>query len=357
MKVAVLAIGFLLALPNLFSQNQPAIDPPSVTGNPTQTIVLTGKVITEANSPPSESANVAMDCGERDPLADVHSDNKGHFSISVEVTSGVAATYGQRTGKNVITMSQLDSCELVASLAGYTAEPLHITRGAAIGVVDVGTIVLRSVAQRQSFSVSVVSLAAPEKAKDAFEKGEEQKTKGKWAAAIASFRKAIAAYPRFALAWLELGRVQAKQSDFADARQSFHESVNQDSKLADGYVEIAHLAARQGQWQELAATTDHLVQIHPEEAEYWFLNSAASFNLGNIKQAETSITRGMRLDSAHRLPQMEYLYGLILARNQKYESAADHLSAYLKLSPQAADAQNARELLAEFQKRAQASVP
>jgi len=356
MKAAVPAISFLLVLPNLFSQSQPTIHPPSATGNPTQTIMLTGKVVTEANSPPSESAAVAMECAEREPLADAHSDSKGYFSISVEVSDGAAATYGIRQGKNVISTSQLDSCQLVASLPGYTAEPLHITRGADIGVIHVGTIVLRSVTQSQIFSVSVVSLAPPERAKDAFEKGEEQKRKGKWAAAIASFRKAIAAYPRFALAWLELGRVQAKQSEFADAQQSFHESVNQDSKLADGYVELAHLAVRQGQWQELAAATDRLVQIHPEEAEYWFLNSAASFNLGNIKQAETSVTRGMHLDTLHRLPQMEYLYGLILARNQKYASAADHLSAYLKLSPQAADTQNARELLAEFQKRAQASA-
>jgi tetratricopeptide (TPR) repeat protein len=328
MKAAVPAISFLLVLPNLFSQSQPTIHPPSATGNPTQTIMLTGKVVTEANSPPSESAAVAMECAEREPLADAHSDSKGYFSISVEVSDGAAATYGIRQGKNVISTSQLDSCQLVASLPGYTAEPLHITRGADIGVIHVGTIVLRSVTQSQIFSVSVVSLAPPERAKDAFEKGEEQKRKGKWAAAIASFRKAIAAYPRFALAWLELGRVQAKQSEFADAQQSFHES----------------------------AATDRLVQIHPEEAEYWFLNSAASFNLGNIKQAETSVTRGMHLDTLHRLPQMEYLYGLILARNQKYASAADHLSAYLKLSPQAADTQNARELLAEFQKRAQASA-
>ena len=67
------------------------------------------------------------------------------------------------------------------------------------------------------------------------------------------------------------------------------------------------------------------------------------------------VTRGIRLDSAHRLPQMEYLYGLILARNQKYESAADHLSAYLKLSPQAADAQKfsartERQIISESQR-------
>ncbi len=286
-------------------------------------LLLNGKVTTEANSPPPQSVNIALDCGDREEKAHAH--------------SGI----------------DLGTCELIADLAGYKAEPLRITRTGDIGPVNVGTIVLRAATPNQTFTVSLTSLAAPDKAKAAFEKGEEQKKKGKWSAAIDSFRKAIAAYPKYALAWLELGRVQATQKDFVDARQSFHESVTQDSKLADGYVELAHLAAQQQQWQELAGATDHLVQIHPETAEYWFLSSAANFNLGNMKQAEVSIARGLRLDSAQRLPQMEFLYGMILARKQDYQSAAEHVSLYLKLSPQAADAKDAQRTLEELKKRSQ----
>ena len=95
------------------------------------------------------------------------------------------------------------------------------------------------------------------------------------------------------------------------------------------------------------------MQIHPETAEYWFLSSAANFNLGNVKQAETSVTKGMRLDSARQLPQLEYLYGLILARKQDYQSAAEHVSLYLKLSPQAPDAKDAQRTLEELKKRSQ----
>jgi tetratricopeptide (TPR) repeat protein len=225
-------------------------------------------------------------------------------------------------------------------------------------MINAGTILLHSVAPtgEQPFAVSVTSLAAPDKAKAAFEKGEEQSKKGKWSAAIESFKKAIAVYPKYALAWLELGRMQARQSDFVNARQSFHESITHDSKLSDGYVELAHLAVRQQQWQDLAVATDHLVQIHPEVAEFWFLSSAANFNLGNIPHAEVSIVRSMRLDSTHRVPQIEYLYGLILARKQDYQSAVEHISTYLRLSPQAADFQDAQKKLGEMQELARTSV-
>jgi regulator of sirC expression with transglutaminase-like and TPR domain len=53
---------------------------------------------------------------------------------------------------------------------------------------------------------------------------------------------------------------------------------------------------------------------------------------------------------------MEYLYALILARNQNYQSAVDHVSTYLKLAPQAADAQNAQKLLEQLQQHSQTSA-
>jgi tetratricopeptide (TPR) repeat protein len=359
MKFAIaLALSLLLNPSILFAQQQPQnLSPASPKG--TQTILLNGKVLTEANSPPAESVNVGLQCGGKEEIAQAHTDSAGYFSITVQLTDSASTPFPPRNGGRVLSATELESCELSAKVPGYTAEPLHITRGGDIGMINAGTILLRSVVPKgeQTFAVSVTSLAAPDKAKAAFEKGEEQSKKGKWSAAIDSFKKAIAVYPKYALAWLELGRVQAKQSDFTNARQSFHESINQDSKLSDGYVELARLALRQQQWNDLASATDHLVQVHPEVAEFWFLNSAASFNLGNATQAEAGITRGIRLDSAHRVPQMEYLYGLILARSQKYQLAAEHVSTYLKLSPQAPDAQEAQKRLTQLQElAAQASV-
>ena len=362
MKYAiVLTVILLVGSVIVFAQLPPQASSAAMPGEAPSTampgtagvLLLNGKVTTEANSPPPESVNISLECGSTEEMAHAHSDSKGYFSISVPSSGHSSSSYTSQVVKGGSSGIDLGTCELVANLAGYKAEPLHLTRTGDIGPVDVGTIVLHSVTPNQTFTVSLTSLAAPDKAKAAFEKGEEQKKKGKWSAAMDSFKKAIAAYPRYALAWLELGRVQATQKDFVDARQSFHESVTQDSKLADGYVELAHLAAQQQQWQELAGATDHLVQIHPETAEYWFLSSAANFNLGNLKQAETSVTKGLRLDSAHVVPQLEYLYGLILARKQDYQSAAEHVSLYLKLSPQAADAKDAQRTLEELQKRAQ----
>ena len=310
-----------------------------------ETIVLAGTVTTESNSPPGATVEVTLDCmGTR--VAQTNTDLHGNFSLNVRRSTPFDDSTNSRSSS-----SDLSECEIAAKLDGYRAEPLQVALGGSeVGVANIGTILLHPTTQAHAFAVSVNSLAAPDKAKAAFQKGEEQKKKGKLAAAMESFRKAIAAYPRYALAWLELGRVQATQNNFSDAQHSFQQSVTQDSKLVDGYVELARLAARQSDWQGLLRSTQYLVQAQPDVAEFWFWNAVASFNLGDINTAESGITRALRLDSAHRVPQMEYLYALVLAHAQKYSAAADHVTTYLKLAPPGAiDAGEAQKRLIEFQ--------
>jgi tetratricopeptide (TPR) repeat protein len=226
--------------------------------------------------------------------------------------------------------------------------------------IDVGALPLPSLSSdpRASgdprFTVSVSSLATPEKARKAFNKGAEEERKGKLQAAYDHFKEAVTTYPRYALAWLELGRLQARQSSLVDAQESFRQAVTSDSSLTTGYVDFALVAAQQQNWQAVAEMTDTLVQRFPNSSPiYWFLNSAAYYNLGKMKDAESSITRALRLDPRRQLPQVEYLYGLILGNKKDYRSAAEHISAYLRLDPNSKDSLPARQVLAAYQKRAQ----
>lgn len=210
----------------------------------------------------------------------------------------------------------------------------------------------RSYSDDPRYTVSVSSLAAPDKAKRAFEKAEEEAKKGRWQLAAENFKRAVDTYPKYAVAWLELGRVHVRQSSFMEARNCFREAVAQDSKLLDGYVELANVAARQDNWADLADASDHLIDLAPgSSAEYWFMNSMAYYNLGKLDRAEASATHGLELDPRHEVPQMEYVYGLILGTKKDYKGAAEHMSAYLRLVPNSEDSDVAKNLLAGYQYR------
>lgn len=333
------------------SEISPAVQP-RMSANQTKAMLM-GKVAMENGAASTDRAAVVLECAGQ-TRADTYSDGEGSFSLAIDIVGDIPATGRFQRETGVIFAQEWANCELYADLSGYSSERVHSFGSLDRSIIEVGTIVLHPLSQDHSFAVSVTSLAAPEKAKRAFDKGREQAQKGKWAAACDYFKRAVAEYPRYALAWMELGRAQVKQNSFAEAQQSFRQAVTQDAKLTDGYAELARLALQQQQWQELADITDRLLQVTPDSSpEYWFLNSDANFNLGNMKQAETSIGHGLRLDPKHQLSQMEYLYALILARKQDYKSAAEHLSTYLRLSPHAKDAETAQKALADFEKRAQ----
>ena len=323
-------------------------------GSGQQTIYLAGKVVSDDGSAVDESVTVVLQCGSG-AQAQTHSDAKGSFSLTFVPEEAVFRQDILGQNGNVSSLSLTD-CELHGELAGYRSEYVRLSGRPEVGVLQVGAIVMHPVSPDRNFSVSVTSLAAPEKAKKSLQKGREQAKKGKWAAAAGYFARAVEVYPRYALAWVELGRMQVKENRFAQAQQSFQRSVEQDSRFLDAYVGLAYLALQQRQWKELADTSERVVELVPNSAEFWFLNALAALNLGNTGQAESSVGRALRLDPKRQIPETEYLYGLILAARHDYGAAAEHVSAYLSLAPHSSNALAAQAALSEFQKNAQNST-
>jgi tetratricopeptide (TPR) repeat protein len=313
----------------------------------THPVALSGRVSVEGGADILKDTVVVLDCGYGDRVR-ANVDPRGRFVLMLDNGSSSAAAWGGNRAS-----AGLSGCSLRAEAIGYQSSVLNL-QGYQSGVVEVGTIVISRVNQQgEEFMVSAVSLAAPEKAKKDFAKGKNQAKKGRWAAACDSFRKAIQAYPRYAIAWLELGRAQLHQNNINDAQQSFVSATTQDSKLLPAYVELAHLEAVQRQWKAMARTTANLVELAPESsAAFWFLDSVANYNLQSLDRAESSAERGLRLDQSHRLPQLEYLYGVILGARRNYGVAVQHIKTYLQLSPRAEDARDAQRRLAEFEKLA-----
>lgn len=359
--------SFLCLSIRVFAQLPDATDP-SPTQNArtapvdSEQISIMGRVISEDGTAPPEPGEVVLKCGTTERArADISS--RGDYSLNVNVARDDNSGSEPKLHPDLATINVIRDwadCELQAKVRGYTSESMHLV-GNTEHLVQVGPIIVHPMAAAttpQKFTVSVGSLEAPEKAKKAFEKGEEQANKGKLASACDSFKRAIQEYPRYALAWLELGRVQAQQNSFVAAQQSFQEAVSKDSHLTQAYVELARVALAQKEWKELADATEHLVESSPDSnPQYWFLNGAANLNLGNTPQAENSAQRGLRLDSKHSIPQLEYLYGLTLSMRGDYKNAAQHIAEYLHLSPHSADASTAQAKLAEIQKLANPPQP
>jgi tetratricopeptide (TPR) repeat protein len=219
------------------------------------------------------------------------------------------------------------------------------------GNADVGTIVLHRIGHVEGFTISATSAMAPSKAKKLFEQGREEEKKNKWDSAQEKFSKAVEIYPKYAVAWLELGRVQLQKKDTATAKSSFQKSIEADHTYITPYELLSQIALQEKQWKDLSDSTDELLKLNSVSFPQYFLyNSIANYFLKNFDQAEKSAEAGVKIDPNHQFPKLEYILGLVLAQKHDYPNAVLHVRNYIRLVPNAPDAEVAQKQVTELEK-------
>jgi len=198
-------------------------------------------------------------------------------------------------------------------------------------------------------SISVTSALAPKTAQKALQKAQEAEKKGRWPQAEQSLQKAVQIYPKYAVAWFELGRVQLRRNDTAAAKNSFQQSIHADPKYVNPYDGLSQIAFQTRQWPDVVETTNQLIALNPVNFPgAYFLNGVANYSLGNMDAAEKSVRQGIKVDDAHQIPRLQFVLGMILLRKQEYREASEHLEQYLALAKQPAEIEETKKELDEI---------
>lgn len=336
-------------------------------------IYISGKVAMEDGSAVPQNISIQRVCGGISKTV-ANTDSKGRFGFqwedrSLTVTdaadagtgpSGRAGSSGfggaQSTGGSSALAadpfgSRMMNCELRASLAGFTSDSIALINRRPGDTPDVGLIVLHRIGGVEGLSISLTSMLAPKNARKAYERGLQSRLKNRPAEAAKDFEKAVAIYPKYADAWVSLGKLRLEQQSVAPARAALLKAMDADPKLITPYVELGLLAARDANWQESGRYLDRAVALDPVDLpQAWYADAVAHYNLKNYDAAEKSARAAVKLDPRHANPRSEYLLGLVLAEKKDYAGAAGELATYLKLAPNAPDLAQAKEQLAQFEK-------
>ncbi|HXN47401.1 MAG TPA: tetratricopeptide repeat protein [Bryobacteraceae bacterium] len=224
-----------------------------------------------------------------------------------------------------------DSCPVTIQLSGYRKNEAALRNGAVI--------VMKRPGSYANPTVSLTTLAAPEDARKAFEKGVAAMLGKKWAAAQKEFERAVAAYPEYAPAWGALGEVLVEESQAQPARQAFERALKADSKFASAWAQLARLAADEGRMQDALAAAERALQLDATGFPAVYASQAmADLALERVDAAEKSARRAVELDTFHEIPLTERVLGSVLAAKGDREGAIQHWRKYLEMSPDAADA-------------------
>jgi Flp pilus assembly protein TadD len=206
----------------------------------------------------------------------------------------------------------------------------------------------RSVVQPNRNGVVDASLAAiPEPARGLYQQGQESAQANKHDAAVEKFLAAIAQFPQFPQAFNELG-VQYLFLNQADkAVQALRSAVRlaEDAYSPRLNLGMALFLSNKADEADTELRTAQKKNESDWQSHYWL--GKVSIRLKRLTDAEKEFRRALEL-GGNDLPLPHYYLGGIYWQTGDRKRAADELEQYLKLYPQAQDAERIRQSIREL---------
>jgi tetratricopeptide (TPR) repeat protein len=336
---------------------------------------LQGSVATSDSTPVPNDMKVERICNNK-VRQQIYASPNGSFSMQLGVNTGnfldASAEPNSRSSATSdasvmgIPRSELRNCELRASSPGFLSGNIDLMEFDTFGEnINVGVIVVQRSAKINGATLSALPYQAPKDARRAYEKGLQAQRKSNLPNARRYFETAVAIYPKYAVAWYQLGSVLQKEKEKEAARTAFTRATAIDNRFLPPYLSLASIAFEEGNWPVLLALSNHIlaldtlnqvnvtafiVDLDPiNYADAYFYNAAANFQLNKIEEAQKSALKAERIALPARFPQVHLLLGEIFARKNDYATAIMELNTYLELAPNATNAAQVRLHLAKLQ--------
>jgi hypothetical protein len=234
--------------------------------------------------------------------------------------------------------ASLSGCEVrLAPRPGLVSNAINLRTRGTFENPDIGVIVVRRLSDATATTVSLSTLSAPKKAREAFDKANSELASRSpdLLRARRELEKAIGEYPEFSAAWDLLARVHLSGGDVDEGRRCFLRAVEEEPRYITPYLGLAQIGVQQGSWAEVATWTGKVLEIdsrHPQ-ALYW--SGLGGYYLSNFDHAEGVLSQlyGPDLGMAETYPFGLLLLGVVHANQGKIAAAAEELRLYLRLMP------------------------
>jgi tetratricopeptide (TPR) repeat protein len=326
--------------------------------------LFSGDVRLDDASPPPEPVAIYRVCNGQSRF-ETSTDSKGHFGFQVDAgkndatqsdasqnsapPAGLMKPIASGSQDLMPVLAKLRDCELQAVLAGYRSELVSIAVKSRSDDGRLGIITLHPLSRASVLTVSATTLDAPANARKAYDRGIDALAKQKWQAASDEFTKAVKAYPKFAIAWYQLGLLRQKNKDTAGASDAWKQALASDPKYIRPYENLTALADHAQDWVSSEAYSRAWIQLDPEDFPGAYLyNAVANARLNHAEAAETAARAGLQADKEHRIPRLNLVLAMILMGKNQNAEAVKYFREYLALAPDANDAAAVRQQVARL---------
>lgn len=169
--------------------------------------------------------------------------------------------------------------------------------------------------------------------------------------AIAQLREALALHKEFALAWNDLGVLLQKTGDAKTAVEAFRSAVRLDPESSAANLNLGCALFTERSYAEAERYLTEALFRNPTSYRGHLYMGRTQVKLARIDIAEQAFKKAVEVGGA-QAAMAHYMLGGIYWSVKRYKDAADELEKYLKLDPNAKDAEKTRESIAELRTRA-----
>jgi len=211
---------------------------------------------------------------------------------------------------------------------------------------------LSPLAFMSSPTIDVGQLQKAVGARDEYQRGCGYLRKKKNHDAEKHFRIALREYPRYALAWVTLGQLLAKDQRTGEARDACSRASAADPRYVAAYLCLADIAAQARNWDELLKFSARAIELEPtSNAVAYEYNAVGNLNLHNLGEAEKSGLLAVEIDREHREPHAHFVLAQIYEAKHDSASEAAQLREYLKYCNSPTNATLVGQWLADLERQ------
>lgn len=194
-------------------------------------------------------------------------------------------------------------------------------------------------------SLQQLTHKVPARARKAFDKGEQAKSKGRHEQAAECFRQATAIDPEYADAFSELGAEESAQGDLPHAVEDFQKAVDIAPDHAVAISNLSIALAKMRRYDEASAAARRALQYMPASGKLRFvLATSLLLSKGDSDEVLSNLER-----STDEIPRAHLVAARLLMQRGRRREALQHVEDYLHAAPaDDQDRSRAMAMLAEL---------
>jgi hypothetical protein len=199
-------------------------------------------------------------------------------------------------------------------------------------------------------TVAAVDLSTPDSAKKDFDKARTLMAKQNWSNAKNELLKAVAAYPRYAAAYNNLGVVYARLGDRIRERESLQTAIHLDEHFAAALVNLATMDIVDHNLPEAEPLLNRAAAADPNNVQTLVLLAKVQFAQ---RHWEAAIATCHKVHFVHlgEEPFVHYIAAKALEQENRASDAATELHTFLDEEPTGARADTVRKEMAAMEAR------